>query len=127
MLDWLPLNIATLFSIPIAALIWTFPVSGLTFGTFPTYTVLVNALTTPLVLVVSLGGFLSAGAALISPQLGGAIAWVISFPCSWLVSFLNWCNGLPLSSISVRLSPGSVLLIYGLYLLLWLKGRGRAR
>jgi competence protein ComEC len=117
-LDWLPPVIATIVALPIAASLWTLPLLMHTFSVVATYSVPANILSAPLVTVISLGGSISAIAALILPPLGSAIAWLLYYPTHWLIQLVNFTIGLPGSSYSVgKLSLGWMLIIYGLMLL----------
>ncbi|MFM7437181.1 MAG: ComEC/Rec2 family competence protein, partial [Snowella sp.] len=127
-LDWLPPVIATIIALPIAASLWTLPLLMHTFSVVATYSIPVNILAAPLVTVISLGGAISAIAALILPPLGSAIAWLLYYPTHWLIQLVNFAVGLPGSSYSVgKLSLGLMLIIYGLMLLPWLSVWWRKR
>jgi ComEC/Rec2-related protein len=100
-LDWLPVNIATLFAVPIAAYLWAIPLQLLYFEVLPTYSVLLNAIVTPMVVVLSLGGFVSAIAAVVVPVVGSAIAANLYYPIHLLIALANWFNRLPGHSIEI--------------------------
>lgn len=120
-LDWLPPTIATLVSLPLAASVWTFPLLLHTFSIVATYSIPANIIAAPLVSAISLGGMVSAGAALIYPPIGSAIAWLLYYPTHWLVQLVQFFTTLPGSSLAVgRLSLGWMLLIYLLMGLVWL-------
>lgn len=120
-LDWLPPVIATIIVLPIAASLWTLPLLMHTFSVVATYSIPTNILAAPLVTIISLGGAISAIAALIFPPLGSAIAWLLYYPTHWLIQLVNLIAQLPGSSYAVgKLSPGLMLVIYGLMLLPWL-------
>jgi competence protein ComEC len=120
-LDWLPPTLATLISLPLAASVWTFPLLLHTFSVVATYSILANIVAAPLVSAISLGGMVSAGAALIYPPIGSAIAWLLYYPTHFLVQLVQFFTTLPGSSLAVgRLSLGWMLLIYLLMGLIWL-------
>jgi competence protein ComEC len=120
-LDWLPPTIATAIAIPLAASIWTLPLLIYVFNTVATYSILVNVIATPLVTVISLGGMISAIAALIIPIVGSAIAWLLLSPTWLLNKITELFTNLPGSSLAVgRISLGLLIAIYGLICLIWL-------
>ncbi|MEM8615009.1 MAG: ComEC/Rec2 family competence protein [Cyanobacteria bacterium P01_H01_bin.105] len=115
-LDWMPSAISTLLSVPIAAYIWTLPLQLYHFGIVPSYSIVLNILATPLVTIVSLGGFVSAMVSLIWPLAGSAIAWLLAIPIQLLISLVNLFNQLPGHQLIVRnISVGLVVGIYSLY------------
>ena len=127
-LDWLPPAIATIIALPIAASLWTLPLLMNTFSVVSTYSIPANILAAPLVTVISLGGAISAIAALIFPPLGSEIAGLLYYPTHWLIELVNLIVQLPGSSYAVgKLSLGLMLIIYGLMLLPWLSMWWRKR
>ena len=115
-LDWMPTTIATLLAVPIAAYLWTIPLQLLYFQRLPVYSIFLNALATPLVILISLGGFVSAIAAIILPVLGSAIATNLYAPIHILIWLVNTFNKLPFSSIEISGVKGwHVILSYGVY------------
>lgn len=126
-LDWLPKGIATLLAVPIAAYVWTVPLQLYTFGTVPTYSILLNAIATPLIVVLSLGGMASAAIALISPLLGSLAAWCL-FPALWaLMQLVHGVNQLPGGVLTVgTITSMQVIALYGLYGMIgWQRHRRR--
>ena len=120
-LDWLPPAIATLIAVPIAASVWVLPLLSYVFNTVATYSIPINIICTPLIVLISLGGMFSAITALIIPALGSAIAFVLFYPTSLLIEIVNLLTSLPGSSIAVgKISLGVLLIIYGLFALIWL-------
>ena len=120
-LDWLPSTIATLVAIPLAASVWVLPLLCYEFNTLATYSLLVNIICTPLIIVVSLGGMISAIAGLVIPTLGSAIASVLYYPTTVLMAITQFCSTLPGNNWSVGRIPVIILLaIYGLFILIWL-------
>ncbi|MEO0885616.1 MAG: ComEC/Rec2 family competence protein [Cyanobacteria bacterium J06634_6] len=126
-LDWMPTTVATLFAVPIAAYLWTIPLQLLYFQRLPLYSILLNGLATPLVIVISLGGFISAIAAVIWPIFGSAIATNLYYPIHGLIWLVEQFNRLPGSSLEFTGVQGwHVVLSYCMYagvcLWLWQKG-----
>ncbi|MBE9043309.1 ComEC/Rec2 family competence protein [Pleurocapsales cyanobacterium LEGE 10410] len=120
-LDWLPPTIATLVAVPLAASIWVLPLLGYVFNAVATYSIIVNILCTPLVTVISLGGMISAIAALIFPAVGSAIAWLLLYPTLLLLTVTKFFTSLPGSTWAIgQISLSVLLLVYGLLLLVWL-------
>lgn len=120
-LDWLPPTITTLFAVPLAASIWVLPLLGYVFNAVATYSLVVNILCTPLITIISLGGMLSAIAAIFIPILGSAIAWLLFYPTQLLLAVTNFFTNLPGSSWAIgQISLGVLLTIYGLLILVWL-------
>jgi competence protein ComEC len=120
-LDWLPPTIATLVAVPLAASIWVLPLLCYVFNIFATYSIIVNILATPLIMVISLGGMFSAIAAIILPVVGSAIAWLLIYPTGLLITGIDLFTSLPGSSWAIgQISLGVLLIIYGLLILIWL-------
>jgi len=120
-LEWLPQTIAPIVAIPIAASIWVLPLLSYQFNSLATYSIIVNIICTPLILLVSLGGMFSAIAALVLPSLGSAIAWLLLFPTLLLVNIIDFFISLPGSSWATgQISLSVLLAIYSLFLLVWL-------
>lgn len=127
-LDWFPPTITTLIAVPLAASIWTLPLLCYEFNTLATYSILVNILCTPLITVISLGGMISAIAALIVPAVGSAIASLLFYPTLLLISVTQFFTSLPNSAWAVGQIPLVVLLaVYGLLVLVWLNQYWRKR
>ncbi len=119
-LDFLPTTIANIVAVPIAATLWTLPLVIHVFQVIAPYSILTNILVTPLIIPISLGGMLSAGAALIFPLFGSAIAWLLYFPIQLLLAIIEFINQLPGSSWVVgSISLSQMLAIYGLIVLVW--------
>lgn len=119
-LDWLPITIASLVAVPLAASIWVLPLLCYEFNTLATYSIAVNILSTPLITVISLGGMISAIATLIVPAVGSAIASWLFYPTTFLISITEFCSNLPGNTWAVGQIPREMLLaIYGLFILIW--------
>ncbi|OKH24547.1 competence protein [Hydrococcus rivularis NIES-593] len=120
-LDWLPPAIATFIALPLAASLWTFPLLLHVFSVVATYSIPANIISAPLVTAISLGGMVSATAAVIYPLAGSAIAGVLYYPTYFLIQIVQFFTTLPGSSLAVgQLSLSLMLLIYGLMVLVWL-------
>ncbi len=125
-LDWIPTGIATLVAIPIAAYVWTVPLQLYVFGTMPTYSIVLNAIATPVVVLLSLGGMGCAAIALASPFLASIVTLSLS-PALWvLMSLVNLFNGLPGSVLTTgTIALWQVGLLYSIYGLIWWQTRHR--
>lgn len=121
-LDWLPPAIAYLIAVPIAAFIWTLPLQLHFFGVVPLYSLVVNILSTPLISVISIGGIISAMAALVWPVAGSALAWLLYYPTHLLIGLVQFFLQLPGNSVAVgTISLLQLLALYGLISLAWLQ------
>jgi competence protein ComEC len=117
-LEWLPPTLATLVAVPMAAYLWTIPLALHHFNTVTTYSILLNMVTTPLVMVISLGGLVSGLVALVAPGLGSLLAWGLALPIHLLMGLVHWQVSLPGSSVATgHISLGQMLGLYGLYYL----------
>lgn len=120
-LDWLPPAIASLIAVPLAATIWTLPVQLYTFGVVPTYSILLNIISTPLISIISIGGIISAIPALILPDAGGVFAVILHYPTDWLIKLVEFFSNLPGNSVAVgTISVWQLLAIYALIISVWL-------
>lgn len=120
-LDWLPLAIAALIAVPLAAMIWTLPLQLYLFGTIPVYCLLLNIFTAPLISVISLGGFLSALLSLILPSAGSTVAGLLYHPIDWLLNVAEFFGNIKFSSFAVgTISLLQLIIIYTLIILVWL-------
>ncbi|AKG21658.1 ComEC/Rec2 family competence protein [Calothrix sp. 336/3] len=120
-LSWLPPAIASLIAVPVAATIWTLPLQLQVFGVVPTYSLLLNIVTTPFISIISLGGFISALIALVFPDGGSAIASFLNYPTSWLINLVTIFSDLPGNTFAVgKINIGQTLVIYTLIIISWL-------
>ncbi len=124
-LEWLPTTVAAVAAVPLAAYLWTIPLSLYYFNTLTTYSIVLNMVTMPLVLVISLGGMVSALAAVIWPWLGSLLAWPLGLPTQLLIALVKWEVGLPGSALAT--GHISLAQMFGLYGLFCLWGWGPAR
>jgi len=115
-LDWMPTNVAGLVAVPIAAYLWTIPLQLLYFQVLPTYSVLLNAIATPLVVLISIGGFVSAIAAIIWPLIGSLMATCLYVPIHVLIWLVERFNQLPGSKFEITgINGWHVVISYGVY------------
>ncbi|HEY9884775.1 MAG TPA: ComEC/Rec2 family competence protein [Thermosynechococcaceae cyanobacterium] len=121
-LDWLPSAIAPLFAVPIAAYLWTLPLQLAAFGVLSPYSILVNLITTPLISILSIGGMISALAALIWSPAGSALAWLLKYPAQALMLVVEGFSQLPGNAYAVgTISALTAIVLYGLLSLTWLQ------
>ena len=119
-LRWLPPTIASLIAVPLAATIWTLPLQLYVFGVVPPYSILLNIIVTPLISVVSIGGIISAVAALIWPFSGSVLASVLHYPTDLLIKIVEFFSNLPGNSVAVgSIAIWQVVIIYGLLFCTW--------
>lgn len=115
-LDWMPTRISGLVAVPIAAYFWTIPLQLLYFEVLPTYSVLLNATATPLVIAISVGGFVSAIAATFWPWLGSVVAFLLYYPIHLLIWLVERFNQLPGNSVEISGMTGwLVIIVYSIY------------
>ena len=127
-LDWLPPAIAFLIAVPLAASLWTLPLQLYVFGMIAPYSTAANIICAPLIAVISIGGVISALAAVIWPLAGSALAWLLYYPTELLIGLVQFFNKLPGSSVAVgTISLGQLLLLYGLIGVICISPRLRRR
>ena len=119
-MGWLPPTIASLIAVPLAATIWTLPLQLYVFGIVPSYGILLNIIVTPLISVISIGGIISAVAALILPFAGSFLASVLHYPTNLLIKIVEFFSNLPGNSVAVgKIGIWQVVIIYGLLFCTW--------
>lgn len=116
-LDWLPVTVASLLAVPLAATVWTLPLTLYHFNVFAGLSVVLNVVAMPFVTVISLGGIGSSALALISPLVGGMVASLLYWPATALWWLAQTSSQLPGSSIAI----GQITLwqLAGLYAVLF--------
>ncbi len=120
-LGWLPPAIAALIAVPLAATIWTLPVQLFVFGVVPSYSLLLNVVSTPLISIISIGGIISALVGLVWTEAGSFLAGVLHYPTDWLIKLVEFFSKLPGNSVAVgSISTWQLLAIYILIILVWL-------
>jgi len=119
---WMPLPIAAVIAVPLAAQLLCQPVLILLQPSLPTYGVVANVLAEPAAPAATIIGLLACVAAPIAPWLGTILAAIAWLPASWIAAVAIFFAGLPLGSIPwtegavgvVLLSVVTVLGIAGL-------------
>ncbi|MBD2000584.1 ComEC/Rec2 family competence protein [Leptolyngbya sp. FACHB-541] len=125
-LDWLPPAIATLIVVPLAAYLWTLPLQLYAFGVVSPYSILLNVLATPLITLISIGGMISAVAALFWSTAGSALGAVLYYPLHALVTLAEFCNQLPGNSFATgTISVIQAIALYSLIVVVWAWRRGQ--
>ncbi|NJN76036.1 MAG: ComEC family competence protein [Synechococcaceae cyanobacterium RL_1_2] len=120
-LDWLPTPISTSIAIPIAASLWTMPLLFHHFSGFSLYSIPLNVVAGPLILIISLGGMISALVGVVYPPLGSLMATVLTWPINGLMGAVTFSNNLPLSDFATGKSPlWLTLVIYAAMVAWWL-------
>lgn len=124
MWDYVPPTITSAFAVPVSAFLWTFPLQLYHFGVLPPYGILVNLATLPFVVLLTLGGMVVSCVAVISPLLGGWASSVLYYPTVGFLSIIDRFTQLPGNSVAVgKISALQLLVLYGVILLFWVKGR----
>jgi competence protein ComEC len=119
-LDWVPTRIAPLIAVPIAAYLWILPLQLYVFGVVSPYCILINIFSSLLITIISVGGMASALLALIHPVAGSASAWLVQFPTAAFLKIAELGDRLPGNAFAIgTISAVQVLLLYGIYLLVW--------
>ncbi len=127
-LDWLPAAIASLIAVTLSAALWTLPLQLYVFGVVTPYSIPANIITAPLVIVTSIGGFISGLAALIWPFLGSVLARLLSLPTNGLIGLVDVLSQLPGSSIAIgNISRVQLIALYSTFLLIGWRPRWRKR
>lgn len=114
-LDWLPSAIAPAVAVPIAAYLWTLPLQLSAFGVLSPYSIPANLVTTPFISVISLGGMVSALAAIAWAPAGSALAGLLKYPAQLLIFVVQGFTKLPGNAYAIgTISILIVLTLYGL-------------
>jgi competence protein ComEC len=121
-LTGLPTGIASAMAVPIAAFVWTLPLQLQTFGVLSPYSLLVNLVTAPLIVVISVGAVANALIAVVWPVAGSWTALLLHYPVAGLLAIVDFTSRLPGSAVAIGALPlGLMLLLYGLLLALWFR------
>ncbi len=116
-LDWLPVTVASLVAVPIAATLWTLPLTLYHFNVLAGLSIALNVVAMPLVTVVSLGGIASSTLAIVSPWLGGIVASLLHYPATILLWLAQTSSHLPGSSIAIgQITLWQLMGLYGILL-----------
>jgi len=119
-LDWLPPAIASIIAVPIACSVWVLPLQLYIFNVVSPYSILVNIITAPLLWIVSIGGMISALAALILPTAGSGLASLLHYPAKGLIATAQYFSQLPGNSVAVgALSELQLIALYGIIGAVW--------
>jgi competence protein ComEC len=119
-LDWMPSLFSSIVAVPIAAYLWTLPLSLYMFGVVSPYSILVNIIVSPLITIISICGMVSAAAALIHPFIGSHASWLLYYPTHWLIKIAEAGSQLPGSGFAVgTINPLQLAVLYGLMVLVW--------
>jgi competence protein ComEC len=122
-LDWLPPAIASIIAVPIACSIWVLPLQLYIFNVVSPYSIVVNIIAAPLLWIVSIGGMISALAALIWSPAGSALASLLHYPAKGLIELAQYFSQLPGNSVAVgSLSELQLIALYGIIGLVWFFG-----
>jgi competence protein ComEC len=105
--------------VPLAATIWILPLQCYVFHYVPLYGIFTNIVTTPLVLIITLGGFISAFVGLLIPVLGSAIAYLLFPFIGLLIKIVDFSLNLPFSSLAVgEINIFQLVIVYAVFLLI---------
>ncbi|BCX13411.1 MAG: competence protein [Thermosynechococcus sp.] len=127
-LDWLPTFLRNVVAVSVAASLWVLPLSLAIFGTFPVYGLPANVLANPLLIFLTVGGFISAMVGLILPPLGSALAWLLYSPTALLLWLIETIGRWPGAMIALgSLGWLQVVVLYALMVLVWLSPPWRRR
>ena len=120
--DALPPAIASAFAVPTSALIWTLPLQLYHFGLVSPYSICVNIITIPFILLATIGGLFSSLLGLAWSGGGSWLATVLYYPTRGLIAIVHGFSQLPGNSVALgKISLLQLLLLYGLILAFWLR------
>jgi competence protein ComEC len=119
-LDFLPIPIASLIAIPIAASIWTLPRLAAVFSCVLPYCIITNILASVLITIISIGGFITAIASFLVPSLGKAISSLLYYPTYGLIELADYFANLPGNRVNVgNVSIIQEIALYSLFIGVW--------
>ncbi|MDB9527800.1 ComEC/Rec2 family competence protein [Oscillatoria sp. CS-180] len=115
-LDWMPITLASLIAVPIAATVWTLPLMLYYFNVLSGSSLILNIIATPLISIISLGGIASSAVSLVFPAIGSTVAQLLYYPLQALLWLAQTFSKLPGSAIAI----GQITLwqLVGLYSIL---------
>ncbi|MDJ1185724.1 ComEC/Rec2 family competence protein [Roseofilum casamattae] len=123
--DALPPAIASAFAVPASALIWTLPLQLYSFGLVSPYSIFVNIIAIPFILLATIGGLFSSILGLVWSSGGSWLATLLYYPTQGLIAIVHWFSQLPGNSVALgKISLLQLLLLYGLILGFWLMESG---
>ncbi|QNE47061.1 ComEC/Rec2 family competence protein [Glaciihabitans sp. INWT7] len=124
---WVPLWLAAVLSIPLAAQLACQPVLILLNPSIPTYGVFANVLAEPAAPVATVLGLIACVLLPVLPAVGNLVAAIAWLPAAWIASVATFFSGLPGGSLPwVQGAPGvaSIALITALLLVVMLAPPG---
>ncbi|MBE7384457.1 MAG: ComEC/Rec2 family competence protein [Leptolyngbya sp. SIO1E4] len=117
-LDGLPVGLTSWVAVPISATLWTLPLMLYHFNVISGLSIALNAIATPLVTVMSLGGIGSSALALLSPAAGQLVASLLYYPAQGLLWLARTSRQLPGSAIAIgQISIWQLAGLYGVLIL----------
>lgn len=123
-LDWMPPTIAALITVPTAAYLWLLPLQLYAFGIVSPYSIPINVLTSPIIMLISMGGMISALAGLIYPIAGSFLAWLLFYPTHFFIQLAEFGTQLPGSIYATgKITVLQVVVLYSLFFLIWGKAK----
>lgn len=115
-LDWMPVAIASLIAVPLAAYIWTLPLQLHVFGVMSPYSIGLNVVTSSLITIISGGSAIAALLGFFSLTLGSWVAMLCHPLTAGLIGLSEWVSNLPGNSFSAgTITPLQVIALYALY------------
>ncbi|MES2095082.1 MAG: ComEC/Rec2 family competence protein [Actinomycetota bacterium] len=127
---WMPLWLAAVIAIPVAAQLATQPVLILLNPSIPTYGVIANMLAEPAAPIATVLGLVSCVLLPVLPAVGQVVATVAWIPAAWIAGVASFFAGLP--GAAIPWAPGafgvaSIAVVIAAFLMVVLLGRGRVR
>ena len=120
-LDFVPPKLASMIAVPIAVAIWTSPLIMYIFHSFSFYIIPFNILATPLIMLLIIGGIISAILILLIPPVGIEIAKILFWPLQILLQSAQQIPQLRLSAFAVgQISLITLVIIYAILITIWL-------
>lgn len=108
---WMPLPLATVIAVPVAAQVCCQPVLLLLEPSVPTYGVVANVLAEPAAPAATILGLVACILLPVVPWLGQAVAAIAWVPASWIAAVATFFAGLPFGSIPWPEGAAGVLLL----------------
>lgn len=117
----MPPLLATAIAVPQAAFIWTLPLQLYAIGGFSAYSILANIITSPIFVLLILGGIVSGIAGVIYVPAGAVLAWFIKPVASLVMAIVTTIGDLPGNFRNTgTIELWQMTIAYGLILLVWL-------
>lgn len=108
---WMPLPLATVIAVPLAAQVCCQPVLILLEPSLPTYGVVANVLAEPAAPAATVVGLLACIALPVAPWLGQLLAAIAWLPASWIAAVATFFAALPFGSVPWPAEAGGALLL----------------